>query len=132
LKADPESLLARRSAVDLEKKYDRFLAAENGERASRLSEDRSIILEILGSRVQPADRPANYTAAPGLETVSFLRTALIIVNRCTRVVLPGLAWDLVRAWLGQERKFSTTEQDTNSVIVEAAEATGGVAQGLDF
>jgi len=48
------------------------------------------------------------------------------------LVLPGLAWDLVRAWLGQERKFSTTEQDTNSVIVEAAEATGGVAQGLDF
>src|SRR5580700_3340545 len=48
------------------------------------------------------------------------------------MVLPGLAWDLVRALLGQERKFSTTEQDTNSVIVEAAEATGGVAQGLDF
>jgi hypothetical protein len=59
------------------------LAAQNGERASRLSEDRPVILKILGSRVQPADRPANYTAAPVLETVSFLRR--FTAQRCLHV-----------------------------------------------
>ena len=53
------------------------------------------------------------------------------VAYCLLLVLPGLAWDSVRALLGQERKFSTTEQDTNSVIVEAAEATRRGA-GLGF